>query len=91
MDYIRNRKISVRLRMLLEAKKDGRRKGRLVLQGFRASATAVRMPIIEPNTPSCGVDSRDQPTMTEGTVVTMSIEPNLPSGGIARGSSTYYD
>ncbi len=36
--HIRNRKLAVRLKMLLEAKKDGRRKGRLVLQGFRAPA-----------------------------------------------------
>jgi hypothetical protein len=36
--YIRTRKLAVRLKMLLEAKKDGRRKGRLVLQGFRAPA-----------------------------------------------------
>lgn len=32
--YIRSKKLAVRLKMLLEVKKDNRRKGRLVLQGF---------------------------------------------------------
>lgn len=36
--YIRSKKLAVRLKMLLEVKKDNRRKGRLVLQGFRAPA-----------------------------------------------------
>ena len=48
--YIRNRKLAVRLKMLLEAKKDGRRKGRLVLQGFRAPSWwrvgAVDSPVV---------------------------------------------
>jgi len=48
--YIRTRKLAVRLKMLLEAKKDGRRKGRLVLQGFRAPAWwrvgAVDSPVV---------------------------------------------
>ena len=34
--YVRAKKLAVRLRMLLEVKRDMRRKGRLVLQGFRA-------------------------------------------------------
>ena len=34
--YVRQKKLAVRLRMLLEVKRDMRRKGRLVLQGFRA-------------------------------------------------------
>ena len=34
--YVREKKLAVRLRMILEVKRDMRRKGRLVLQGFRA-------------------------------------------------------
>ena len=34
--YVRQKKLAVRLRMLLEVKRDMRRKGHLVLQGFRA-------------------------------------------------------
>ena len=34
--YVRAKKLAVRLRMILEVKRDMRRKGRLVLQGFRA-------------------------------------------------------
>ena len=34
--YVRAKKLAVRLRMILTEKKDQRRKGRLVLQGFRA-------------------------------------------------------
>ena len=34
--YVRAKKLAVRLRMILTEKKDKRRKGRLVLQGFRA-------------------------------------------------------
>ena len=34
--YVRAKKLAVRLRMLLEVKRDMRKKGRLVLQGFRA-------------------------------------------------------
>ena len=34
--YIRSKKLAVRLKMLLEVKEDNRRRGRLVLQGFRA-------------------------------------------------------
>ena len=34
--YVRAKKLAVRLRMILDVKKDMRRKGRLVLQGFRA-------------------------------------------------------
>lgn len=33
-DWVRRRRLAVRMRMILEQKKDGRRKGRLVLQGF---------------------------------------------------------